>query len=129
MTRCQYAAQVVTTRSEAMSHVARRLSALLILAALGASGCHRHVREQRVLDPASRRVTASGTVAGFVGRYGSHAWLGIPFAKPPIGLGNCVHAEPKSSASRVPVQGSAGCGARHRSVSIGGLANGMPSHA
>ncbi len=85
MTRCQYAAQVVTTRSEAMSHVARRLSALLILAALGASGCHRHVREQRVLDPASRRVTASGTVAGFVGRYGNHAWLGIPFAKPPVG--------------------------------------------
>jgi len=68
-----------------MSHVARQLSALLVLAALGASGCHRHVREQRVLDPASRRVTASGTVAGFVGRYGSHAWLGIPFAKPPVG--------------------------------------------
>jgi para-nitrobenzyl esterase len=43
------------------------------------------VHEQRVLDPASRRVTASGTVVGFVGEYGSHAWLGIPFAKPPIG--------------------------------------------
>jgi len=68
-----------------MSHIARRLSALLILAALGASGCRHPVREQRVLDPASRRVTASGTVVGFVGVYGSHAWLGIPFAKPPLG--------------------------------------------
>ena len=25
------------------------------------------------------------TVLGFVGRYGSHAWLGIPYAKPPVG--------------------------------------------
>lgn len=69
-----------------MPHIARLLSALLILAALVvAGGCRHAVREQRVLDPASRRVTASGTVAGYVGAYGSHAWLGIPFAKPPVG--------------------------------------------
>ena len=67
------------------SHVsARRWSALLILAALAAGGCRHPVREQRVLDPASHRVTPSGTVVGFVGQYGSHGWLGLPFAKPPI---------------------------------------------
>ena len=85
MIECEHAEQVVTTGFEAMSHLARRLSALLILAALGAGGCRHAVREQRALDPASRRVTASGTLVGFVGRYGSHAWLGIPFAKPPLG--------------------------------------------
>ena len=83
MIRYQRAAQAVT-RFEARSHIARRLSACLILAALVAGGCSHQVREQPVLDPASRRVTPSGTVAGFVGEYGSHAWLGIPFAKPPI---------------------------------------------
>ncbi len=36
-------------------------------------------------DPASRRTTGMGEVVGFVGEYGSHQWLGIPFAKPPLG--------------------------------------------
>ncbi|MFI5366418.1 MAG: carboxylesterase/lipase family protein [Candidatus Binatia bacterium] len=79
------AVTVVTTRFEAMSHIATRVSALLILAAVGAGGCGHQVREQPVPDPAARRVTASGTVVGFAGAYGSHAWLGIPFAKPPRG--------------------------------------------
>jgi para-nitrobenzyl esterase len=39
----------------------------------------------RVPDPASLRSHGSGEVVGFVGRYGSHVWLGIPYAKPPVG--------------------------------------------
>ena len=33
----------------------------------------------------TRRTTTSGEVLGGAGRYGSHAWLGIPFAAPPVG--------------------------------------------
>jgi para-nitrobenzyl esterase len=38
-----------------------------------------------VADPATRRVLASGAVVGTAGRYGGHAWLGIPYARPPVG--------------------------------------------
>lgn len=42
--------------------------------------------EHRVADLATMRTLAGGgAVLGFVGRYGSHAWLGIPYAKPPVG--------------------------------------------
>jgi para-nitrobenzyl esterase len=36
-------------------------------------------------DPATRRTTTQGEVVGGQGRNGSHAWLGIPFAAPPVG--------------------------------------------
>jgi para-nitrobenzyl esterase len=36
-------------------------------------------------DVATKRTTESGDVVGGEGRYGSHAWLGIPFAAPPVG--------------------------------------------
>ena len=36
-------------------------------------------------DSATLRSTPSGDVVGAEGRYGSHAWLGIPYAKPPVG--------------------------------------------
>jgi para-nitrobenzyl esterase len=36
-------------------------------------------------DAESKRTLATGEVVGFVGPYGSHAWLGLPFAKPPVG--------------------------------------------
>ena len=36
-------------------------------------------------DPESKRTLTTGEVVGFVGQYGSHVWLGLPFAKPPKG--------------------------------------------
>lgn len=36
-------------------------------------------------DPATRRTPAAGEVVGFSGLYGNHAWLGLPFAEPPVG--------------------------------------------
>jgi len=42
--------------------------------------------ESRVADLATlRALPGGGSVLGFAGRYGSHAWLGIPYAKPPVG--------------------------------------------
>jgi len=73
------------------------LIALVILAAL-AGGAHFYVRAQlraaspappelaRVADPISqRRLPSGGEVVGYTGRYGSHVWLGIPYAEPPVG--------------------------------------------
>ena len=40
----------------------------------------------RVADPASQRTLSDGgAVVGYTGRYGSHVWLGIPYAAPPVG--------------------------------------------
>jgi len=36
-------------------------------------------------EPATRRQLAGGAVVGFEGRHGSHAWLGLPYARPPVG--------------------------------------------
>jgi para-nitrobenzyl esterase len=38
-----------------------------------------------VPDPSSHRAPPAGELVGFVGAYGSHVWLGIPFAEPPAG--------------------------------------------
>lgn len=61
--------------------------AVLALALLAAAGC-RSSSLPPVLVPApeaTRRALAAGEVTGGEGRYGSHAWLGIPYAKPPVG--------------------------------------------
>lgn len=39
----------------------------------------------REIDPASKRATSSGPVVGFSDNYDTHAWLGIPYAQPPVG--------------------------------------------
>jgi para-nitrobenzyl esterase len=36
-------------------------------------------------DPATRAETTEGPVDGFVDRAGVHAWLGVPYAAPPVG--------------------------------------------
>jgi para-nitrobenzyl esterase len=59
----------------------------LVLFALGAAACSHPKEPYRVAspDPATQRSTPSGDVVGGDGRYGSSAWLGIPYAKPPVG--------------------------------------------
>ncbi|HTY17517.1 MAG TPA: carboxylesterase family protein [Myxococcota bacterium] len=60
------------------------LSALL----LGTLACSRSLvppDPPHTADPTSLRQPPAGSVVGFVGRYGSHAWLGVPYAKPPAG--------------------------------------------
>ena len=49
------------------------------------AGCEREAPERPAVDPASQRHPPAGEVVGFVGSYGSHVWLGLPFAKPPLG--------------------------------------------
>jgi para-nitrobenzyl esterase len=61
------------------------LAVIAFVVAFGAHGCARPQPERHVADPGSRRVTRSGEVVGFQGRYGAHVWLGIPYAKPPVG--------------------------------------------
>jgi len=36
-------------------------------------------------DVTSKRALETGEIVGFTGEYGSHVWLGLPFAKPPTG--------------------------------------------
>jgi para-nitrobenzyl esterase len=61
----------------------RAMSIVCAAALLG--GCTRSEPEKRVADASARRVTRAGEIVGFTGRYGNHAWLGIPFAQPPVG--------------------------------------------
>lgn len=69
-----------------MTNMSRGMAALCIVVALGsAAGCERERRERHEPDASTRRTTASGAVLGFKGQYGSDAWLGIPFARPPVG--------------------------------------------
>jgi para-nitrobenzyl esterase len=64
----------------------RMLPVLLVPIVTLALACRsRQAADRRTPDPALRRTTTSGDVAGFVGRYGSAVWLGIPYAAPPVG--------------------------------------------
>lgn len=73
--------------------MARRATAaptLFALAALAlslAAGCGRREAPRPALaaDPEARRTTRQGEVIGAVGHYGAHVWLGLPFARPPVG--------------------------------------------
>ncbi len=68
---------------------ARRSAVLLLIATcLLAGACRSKPRELFVVpaaDQATRRALPAGEVVGGVGRYGAHAWLGIPYAQPPVG--------------------------------------------
>jgi para-nitrobenzyl esterase len=66
--------------------MARRLVVLVATAlALMACGGKREAYHLAASDPATKRSTPSGDVVGGEGRYGSQAWLGIPYAKAPVG--------------------------------------------
>lgn len=56
------------------------------LAALLALACSEAPeRAPRVADADTRRALPAGDVVGIAAEYDSHAWLGIPFAEPPVG--------------------------------------------
>ena len=57
---------------------------LLVLAAT-ACGSRGATPKLSIAEPATKRSTPSGDVVGAVGRYGAHVWLGLPYAKPPVG--------------------------------------------
>ncbi|HEY8208462.1 MAG TPA: carboxylesterase family protein [Myxococcaceae bacterium] len=63
-----------------------RAVALAVSLAL-AAGCRRSKPELAVHEPepSSERIVAQGPVVGFVEQEGAHAWLGIPYAEPPLG--------------------------------------------
>ncbi|HET6473471.1 MAG TPA: carboxylesterase family protein [Pseudomonadales bacterium] len=45
----------------------------------------KHKEAPPVADQATLRQTPLGPVVGYVDAYGAHAWLGLPFAAPPVG--------------------------------------------
>jgi para-nitrobenzyl esterase len=57
------------------------------LAGLTITACHRQTRVWSIekADPGTQRTTPLGEVVGGAGHFGSDAWLGIPFAAPPVG--------------------------------------------
>ena len=69
-------------------HVVTLLCGLLTIALTGACslGSLRGTAEpaEPLASDAARRITPSGELVGFEARYGSHAWLGIPFAEAPV---------------------------------------------
>jgi para-nitrobenzyl esterase len=71
-----------------MSFVSRLAVAPLALAAvlLACSfGAARAPEVARRAEPSSQRPTEAGDVVGFADERGAHVWLGIAFAKPPVG--------------------------------------------
>lgn len=48
------------------------------------AGCKAE-EKPRAADPETRRGAPAGTVVGTAGNYGSHVWLGIPYAQAPAG--------------------------------------------
>lgn len=58
---------------------------LLIVAALLWQQLRQPAPDERVADEASRRQTTEGPVIGSADSDGTWAWLGIPFAQPPVG--------------------------------------------
>lgn len=56
----------------------------VLLLAFVLAACERE-KPPPAADVASLRQTAQGAVVGFTGEYGSHVWLGVPYAAPPVG--------------------------------------------
>ncbi len=65
-----------------------RLTIAVLLCASLSLGCSfgaRGPQAERSADATARRRTQEGEVVGFAAERGNHAWLGIPFARPPVG--------------------------------------------
>lgn len=76
-----------------------RIAVATIVMMVVVAGCRG--RDVHVADPASRRSTPSGDVVGSIGRYGSFVWLGLPYAKPPVGALRWRRPEPPAAWSGV----------------------------
>ena len=67
----------------------RFLLCLLALGSLASTAClgpgSDVATAARAANPASARSVAQGTLVGADGLYGGHSYLGVPFAKPPVG--------------------------------------------
>ncbi|HZR84746.1 MAG TPA: carboxylesterase family protein [Candidatus Binatia bacterium] len=61
------------------------IAATATVAALAACAPKREAFRVSAPSDSTRRTTPSGVVVGGEGRYGSDAWLGIPYAKAPVG--------------------------------------------
>jgi len=70
------------------TYTAPALAAMGLVMGIFASGCGTLATRPNAVEPAisidSRRATEQGPVIGFDAAYSTHAWLGIPFAQPPL---------------------------------------------
>ncbi len=67
-----------------IQRVARALAPVLIaLVTLACAGPAQPPDPE--VEASARREPPAGSLVGFQGEYGNHAWLGIPFAQPPVG--------------------------------------------
>ncbi|HVM97163.1 MAG TPA: carboxylesterase family protein, partial [Candidatus Acidoferrales bacterium] len=62
----------------------RRLVGAMCIVIAAVAGCHRVEKVEHSADPTSQRKTMFGDVVGFADDHDTQAWLGIPFAAPPI---------------------------------------------
>src|SRR5437879_1888625 len=72
-------------------------------AALALAACARRPEPYAIdsTDPATLRTTPSGKLVGGRGRYDAAAWLGIPYAKPPVGALRWRAPEPPAAWAEV----------------------------
>jgi para-nitrobenzyl esterase len=62
-----------------------QLLSLLSLAGVALACGSEPKPEPPVADESTRRTLAQGEVIGYMGKYGDHAWRGLPYAKAPVG--------------------------------------------
>lgn len=60
------------------------LSLLVVFVAIWYLWGTEEIEIPKVADPTTTRSTTNGDFVGFIDSYGARAWLGIPFAEPPI---------------------------------------------
>jgi len=76
--------------------------------------------------PETRRALAQGDAVGGAGRYGSHAWLGLPYAAPPVGelRWRAPRPAPKWTGVREALASGPGC--PQLASPLGGVASAEP---